>query len=539
MMRWSRALAMLAVGLALLTSCMPPLTVTQARATAAAGGCWPFGYDQPVTPAPAAPVGVGTPTAIPTPTVVAFPGCTPLPLTPTATLRPTVEPTEVPRPTPPPPALTGSRAVLGLQPGSATPWARATRSPALAMRPADGRAAVAWLVWGGGADVYAGDVWVRVQGPQGGWGDGQTLATAPVKSFYGGLGITWTVSDTIHVAFGRGAQDGDTQILLASSPDAGATWGLPEATGLRGRVVGLKSDAVGTLYLLALVDGPADGQSGYPVLARKPMGGAWTVGPRLASHMFYSGDLALATPPGQAATLAAVLTDASGVLGTPRSSVILLVSHDSGLTWSLTDLAGASRVGDGMVIATSVVVAVRPGGSLLLAAAWSQTPGPGPVAGAVEARVSLDGGASWSGVETIAQHRADARFTDDPSDPAYVGGFEPSLAYDRATDRLAASWVEDDLSRRDARATSTSNRSVRTLLAARDLTPGAAWQFAVTPAGAPDRPPELTAWGQRGALWGSPDGRSQWLTILDERNLQARVSAQPVHLAAALAQGVP
>jgi len=153
--------------------------------------------------------------------------------------------------------------------------------------------------------------------------------------------------------------------------------------------------------------------------------------------------------------------------------------------------------------------------------------------------VSLDGAASWGAVETIAQHRADARFTDDPTDPAYLGGFEPALAYDAGTDRLAVSWIEDDLSRRDARDVSRSNRSVRTLLAARDLVPGAAWEFAVTPSGAPDAPPQLTEWGQRGALRGSADGRWQWMTIIDERNLQARIFAQPVSLTAVLAQGVP
>ena len=153
--------------------------------------------------------------------------------------------------------------------------------------------------------------------------------------------------------------------------------------------------------------------------------------------------------------------------------------------------------------------------------------------------MSLDGAASWGAVETIAQHRADARFTDDPTDPAYLGGFEPALAYDAGTDRLAVSWIEDDLSRRDARDVSRSNRSVRTLLAARDLVPGAAWEFAVTPSGAPDAPPQLTEWGQRGALRGSADGRWQWMTIIDERNLQARIFAQPVSLTAVLAQGVP
>ncbi len=523
----------------LLSACMPPLTAEQARATAVAGGCWPYGYDQPITPAPAEPVRAGTPTPSPQPTVVAYPACTPLPNTPTATIRPTRVPTPAPRPTPPPPALKGGREVIGQQPGSATPWARSTRTPSLAIRPQDGRAAVAWLSWGGGPDVYAGDVWVRVQGESGRWMDSQTLNRAPVKSFFGGLGATWTVSDTIAVAYGRGEFDGDTRIYVAASSDAGASWGAPETTGLRGRVVSLKSDSTGTLYLLALVDGSSDGQTGYPVLARRAPGGAWKVSSHIVQHRYYSGDLALIEPVGQAPQVFAILTDASGVPGTPRSAVTLAASRNGGETWQARDLYDTNQVSAGMVVATSVTAGQRPDGSIVVAAAWSQTPGPGPVAGAVQARVSLDGGASWGTVETIAQHDAQARFTDDQTDPAYLGGFEPALAYDAGTDRLAASWIEDDLSRRDARDASSSNRSVRTLLAARNLVPGASWEFAVTPSGAPDAPPQLTEWGQRGALWGSSDGRWQWITIIDERNLQARILAQPVSLTAVLAQGTP
>lgn len=523
----------------LLSACMPPLSAEQARATAVAGGCWPYGSDQPVTPVPTTPVRALTPTPSPQPTVVAYRACTPLPNTPTATMRPTRVPTPAPRPTPPPPALNGGREVIGQQPGSATAWARSTRTPSLAIRPQDGRAAVAWLSWGGGPDVYAGDVWVRVQGENRRWMDSQTLNRAPVKSFFGGLGATWTVSDTIAVAYGGGNFDGDTRIYVATSSDEGASWGVPENTGLRGRVMSLKSDGTGTIYLLALVEGTSDGQTGYPIVARRVPGGAWQVSPHLVQHRYYSGDLALVDRANQAPQVYAILTDASGGPGTPRSAVTLAASYNGGDTWQAHDLSDTNHVGAGMVIATSVTAGQRPDGGIVVAAAWSQTPGPGPVAGAVQARISLDGGVSWGDVETIAQHDSQARFTDDQADPAYLGGFEPALAYDSATDRLAASWIEDDLSRRDTRDSSSSNRSVRTLLAARRLDTGAAWEFAVTPSGAPDAPPLLTSWGLRGALWGSSDGHWQWLTIIDERNFQARIVAQPVSLTAVLAQGVP
>lgn len=520
----------------LLYGCMPSLTADQARATAVASGCWPYGYDQPLTPVPAEPVRAGTPAPSPQPTVVAYPACTPQPGIPTATVRPTRIPTPPPRPTPPPPALTDGREIIGQHPGYATPWARSTRTPSLAIRPQDGRAVVAWLAWGGGPDADAGDVWVRAQGESGRWMNSQTLNRAPVKRFFGGLGATWTVSDTIAVAYGGGAFKGDTRIYVAVSHDAGASWGVPETTGLRGRVISLKSDAAGTLYLLVLVDGPADGQYGYPVLARRAIGGEWIVSARIASGLQYSGDLAILEPAGQAPHLYAILTDWDRAGGRFPSTVTLAVSTDGGAAWAVRPLNDVAQVREEAIVATSVTAAQRPDGSILVAAAWSQTPGPGPAAGAVQARVSLDGGASWGAVETIAQHEAQARFTDDPTDPAYLGGFEPALAYDAGSDCLAASWVEDDLSRRDDRDASSSNRSVRTLLAARTLVPGASWQFAVTPGGVPDAPPQLTGWGLRGALWGSADGRWQWLTIVDERNLQARILAQPVSLTAVLAQ---
>ncbi len=518
-----------------LTACAPPLMPEQVRATAVAGGCWPYGYDQPDTPVPPATVRPGTPTPTPQPTVLAYPACTPEPGKPTATVRPTSTPTPTVRPTPPPPALKGGQDELGQQPGTVTPWARSTRSPALAIRPQDGRAAVAWLVWGGGPDAYAGDVWVRVQSRNGRWIDGQTLNVAPVSRFFGGLGITWTMSDTIAVAYGGE----DTQIYLVSSRDAGASWGATEDTGLRGRVIGLKSDAAGTLYLLALIDGPGDGQYGYPVLVRHTPGGGRTVSARIAPGLQYSGDLALVQPTGQAPHLYAILTDWDRTDGHFPSTVTLAASTDGGQTWGARQLNDGAKVRKEAIVATSVVAAQRPDGSIVVAGAWSQTPGPGPVAGAVQARVSLDGGTSWGAVETIAQHRSDGRFTDDPGDPAYLGGFEPSLAYEVTTDGIAASWVEDDLSRRDARDSSSSNRSVRTLLAARPLDDGATWRFTVTPDGAPDTPPQLTSWGQRGALWGSSDGRWQWLTVVDERNFQSRVLAQPLMLSALLVQGVP
>jgi len=535
-----RRLLCLPVLLLVLNACASPLTIDQARATAVAGGCWPYGVHQPNTPTPPATARPGTPQPTPPPMVVDYPACTPQPGTPTATIRPTPTP-RPPVPTPPPLAVQGGRTELGQQPGAATPWARATRSPALAICPSDGRAAVAWLAWGGGPDADAGDVWVRVQDRNGRWRNGQTLNRAPIRSFGGGLGIAWTISETIAVAFASA----DAHIQFVSTRDAGASWGVSEDSGLRGRVVSLRSDASGTLYLLALVDGlglrsdPPDGQYGYPVLARRPMAGHWSISTQITRELQYSGDLALVEPAGQATRLYAILTDWDRANGSFPSTVTLAASADGGQSWMTRRLNDRAQVASAGIVATSFVAAQRPDGSVVVAAAWSQTPGPGPAAGAVQARLSRDGGQTWGDVETIAQHQHDGRFTEDPSNPAYVGGFEPSLVYDMATDRIAASWIADDLSRRDARDASSTNRSVRTLLAARSLDDATSWQFAVTPDGLGDISPQLTAWGQRGALWGAAGGRWHWLTIIDERNVQSRILAQPVTLSALLAQGVP
>lgn len=512
---------------ALLAGCAAPLTQQQARATAELAGCWPYGADQPATPTPP---GAGA---------AAYPTCTPLPGTPTITPRPTVPPTPTVRPTPPPLALLGGRATLGQQPGQAVAWARATRTPALAAQP-NGRAAVAWMVWGGGPDPYAGDVWVRAQTQPGEWADSQTLNQAPVRSFFGGLALTWALSDTLAVAYGAGGQSGDASIYLARSPDAGASWGSPEQTGLRGRALGLANDAAGALYLLALIDGPGLGRSppdvlyGYAALARRAPRGGWQLLSMLPGGLQYGGELALVEQAGAAPMLYAILTDWDRAAGLFPSAVTLAGSADGGRTWRASRLNDAGQVQAGAIVSTSLAAARRPDGTIVVAGAWGQTPGPGPAAGAVQARVSLDGAASWGPVETIAQHRADGRFGDDPQAPALLGGFEPSLAYDAATDRLAAAWIEDDLGRREQRALAGSNRSVRTLLAARALEPGAGWQFAVTP-DADGEPLELAGWGLRGALWAAPGGTAHWLTLIDERNAQARVLAEPVALAALVA----
>lgn len=509
----------------LLTACAPPLTLPAARATALAGGCWPFGADQPPTPTQAARVRPGTPTPSPQPTVRAYPACTPLPGTPTATLRPTA--TARPRvlPTPPPARLAGGVVELGQQPGTATVRSRQVHTPALAIRPQDGRAAVAWYVWGAQVEAsYAGDLWVRVQDRQGRWAAAQTLNAAPIGGFLGGLGITWTVSETLAVLYGAGGQGGDWGVRLSERRDGDTAW-TTTLVAPQGQAEALTSDAAGTLHALLLVGpGGVVGQARY---GTRVVGGAW-VWHDLPHTVGYNGQLALLPQAGGGLRRFVLLNAAEET--PPTGAPLTLYWSDDGVVWQTRAVALGRYLAQEHPTATSLVAAQRPDGTGVVAMAWSQPNGPGAVAGGVFATVSLDGGQHWGDEERIAQHRADGSFGD--AGGGQIGGFEPSLAYDRATDHLAVSWVEDDLSRTAARTTSTTNRVVRTLLATRALTPDAPWRFAVTPTGAADAPPQLTAWGVRGHLWGSADGRWAWLTQVNERNRQARVGAQPLLLRA-------
>jgi hypothetical protein len=147
----------------------------------------------------------------------------------------------------------------------------------------------------------------------------------------------------------------------------------------------------------------------------------------------------------------------------------------------------------------------------------------------VFAAVSLDAGATWSDEEIVAQHREDGSFADGAG--GTVGGFEPSLAYSRELDQLVVSWVEDDL-KQAGRSASSSNRIVRTRLAARQLAPDSgAWKWAITPTTVdPLGPPVLSGWGLRGHLWSDAGGERHWLLTIDERNMQSRVGIQQVDL---------
>lgn len=512
-----RGLYVLIPILLLLSACMPPLTADQARATAVVGGCWPYGYDQPVTPAPVEPVRAGTPTPSVQPTLIAYLACTPLPNTPTATIRPTRVPTPAPRPTPPPPAFEGGRQEIGQQPGHATNVALAIHN--------SGSAAVGWIQWGALPDEYVGDVWIRIQGESGRWGSSRTVNRLSVRKNYGGLGVTYSPNGVLHVVFGSGDSGGT--IYHTFSDNNGDTWSIPIALpvstaidstteNIYGGVVSLQADTNGGLHLLYL-----SGEQLKVAYAYLPTNtSVWQVSERFTNGRQVGGALALLPLPNGKLRRIVLAPDAD-------SSHLAVVVSDDGQTWQTNTIETDQYFSGELIRSSTLWAGMRPVGQSTVVAAWGQY-----AKGGIFAAVSHDGGLSFGPEERIAQHTSDGVL--DGSSGAPLGGFAPTIAYDAATDAVAVAWEEV------RRATDSPRIERRVRLSVRYLRDeDNEWRYALTPEGAPDTPPQLTGWGQRGALWGSSDGRWQWMTIIDERNFQARLLVQPVSLSAVLVQGTP
>jgi hypothetical protein len=526
----------------LLSSCTVPLTpVAAARNQAEQQGCWPYGAYQPPTPTlvPTATPGLvggnATPRPMPTlaPTVLAYPSCTPISGTPTIT------PTPIPQETPQSASALGGAAEVGATAGNNT-------NATLATDPGQKLTVVGWIAWGAGPDEYVGDVWVRVRNARDEWTVAQAINTAPVKKGAGGLGLAILPDGTIVVVYGAGGMNGDRNLYLVESRDAGQTWSLPTALPIRagaqdddaaasatpsatpaasddaagasgpitvGGVLVLQAAADGGLHLLYLARDPF--RLGYAY--RAPGQASWRVTDRVADGQQLRGALAL-LPMGNGAVRRLILAPEY------ESSMLRVLMSDDGLTWQARTLETGRFIHLEVITSLSLVAAYRPDGSALVAAAWGQYS-----KGGVFAAVSLDGGKTWGGEEPVALHQdgGDCYASDNTGLPC---GYQPSLAYDPATDRLAVAWVEvlrghDPLQ--------------RTRFSARLLDATGAWRYAVTPATRETaNPPLLATWGQVGTLVGSRDHRAHWLLLWDTRNKQYRIYARPVNLAALLAEGV-
>lgn len=434
---------------------------------------------------------------------------------PTATLPPTPVVTPIPQLTPEQPGALPGLEEIADPPGEAYPWARFTRTPRLALDPLSGTALAAWLSWNHGADDYAGDVWVRLQDPHVGvWGQAETINTAPVSKFYGGLGVAITPDGTAAVAYGHGNFNGNQDIVLVERRAADTAWSAPAALPLRGRVIDLLADSAGGLHLLAI---RPDDQGASAVYAyRAPGTTRWEV------HADLPG------PAPEHAALALLQTGATlqRVVLLVRGNQVAVARSADGAHWQAQALETDRYFASEVIVATSLVAAARLHGDLI-AAAWSQIPGPGHARGGVFAVVSLDGGTTWSREEIIALHNADGRL-----DP--LAGFDPTLVYDASTDMLIASWNEDDVAQRSA----SGGAQDRVLIAGRRLTGDQGWRYARTPRNGDQPRPELAGWGFNGWLYSTPTGTHHWLLLLELRNGQNQLLAKPLRLSFLFAEGV-
>ncbi|HEX6288237.1 MAG TPA: sialidase family protein [Herpetosiphonaceae bacterium] len=526
-----RSISILLLLALLLAGCQTPLTAGEARATAVASGCWPYGVPQP-QPTPTL-AGLPTPTTVPgsaptvTPTANVYPTCTPIPGTPTVTPIPTVPPTPIPAATPQVPAAIGGPQEIGDVGGLVTAWGRMIWNPVLAAHPNEPTAAIAWISYGSTPDEIDGQIWVRVQQPSGVWGAAQTVNIDPVATFYGGLGLTFTPDGTLHVIYGGGGngEDGDDQIVQVESADLGATWSEPAALPDRGSVRALTGDGAGGLHLLLVLPERDGGDAAYAY--RPPDEATWQISAYLGGMRQVNGWLSLLERSDGTLRRVVLLNGQDDHAYTHLS----ILWSDDGHRWARQPLETGRYFADEQIVATSLLVVPR--GDGLIAAAWAQTPGPGNARGGAFAVISTDGGSSWSREEIIAQHYSDGRLFD-ADGRGLPGSFEPALVYDATTDRVVASWVEEDIERRGEQ----YGAHMRTFLASRPLDADATWQDAITPDWTAEmQPPLLADWGLRGAVWGIPSGRRHWLITVDERNDQHRISVRPLRLSAILDAG--
>jgi hypothetical protein len=477
------------------------------------------------------------PTATIAPTVRAYPACTPIPGTPTITRTP------IPQETPQPASALGDIAEVGATAGKNT-------GATLATDPGQGLTVVGWIAWGAGPDEYVGDVWVRVLGPLGQWSIAQSVNTAPVKKAGGGLGLAILPEGVIVALYGAGGMNGDRNLYLVESRDAGQTWSLPaplpvsagggdetptlpsptslpgaatstptsddgpgEDSGIAqaGGVLALRVDPAGGLHLLFLARDPFRLGYGY----RAPGQTTWQIVDRLTGGTQRLG--ALAILPLRDGSLRRFVLAPDG-----DSSRLSMVTSDDGRSWRTQTLQTDRFLGPEVIYSVSVIAATRPDGSAFAAAAWGQYS-----RGGVFASVSLDG-QTWGPEEPVALHQSDGACYDS-NGGGLPCGYQPSLAYDPGSDKLAVAWVEIVRKREPAQ---------RTRLAARDLDPAGTWRFVVTPeTRSRDDAPQLTEWGQIGTLVSSPDNQAHWQVVWETRNKQYRVYAQPVGLSALLVEG--
>lgn len=491
-----------------------PVTARQARATAEAGGCWPYGVRQPLRPTPRPPTAtpriqspVAPPTAPPvassTPWVV-YPTCTPAPLTPTVTPIPTDTPRPYVPPTPQPPAAISAPQELQDSIGVVR-----ERGLSWAYNPRANGPVIAWIAYGWRPDEGTdGQVWVVSRGPRGAWRDPQTVNTTPVVRTYGGVAVAAAPNGELRLLYASGDPDTVSTLYEVTSSDDGATWSLPREL-TQGSIQALRVDSSGGWHALIIGPEPFDSQLRY---GYAPAGGPWQWAAITGAGREIRADLALLELDGRTSRL--IITTRKGSPDLPQPHLHIYRSDD-GANWTRATQAPMPEGAISDPTIRPLIIAV-PRGDGLVATAWSNYG-----SGRVLASISTDGGNYFGPVEIIAQHSADGSVTEETD-----YGIEPGLAYDPEADALAASWNEIETG-----AGETFPWPTRSFLAWRpvDRAMGEPWIAAVTPDTIEQPRPVLDP-QRRTYLFATPDGAHAGLLIVDERNYQSRVSYREVHL---------
>jgi len=491
------------------------LSLSDARATAIRGGCWPYGVPQAQPSATRVPP-TGTPTT--TPTVVAgtptvppgpWPQCTPVPGIPTHT--PTLTPVatarvrETPQPPGSVPVPSGNLTEIADQPGVTTNHVAAVH--------ANGSTAIGWITWGWSADEYTdGQVWVRIQTAAGSWTPAQTLNGTPVRKGGGGLGLAWRADGVLVATWAAAA---DAPMVVMTTADWGATWTDPAEIGQTGSVISASADPQGGIHVLFRV---INGESASVRYGWWPSGGSWRFSEQIEGA--YWAAMALLEANGDIVRLIAIADASSGVR---------VYRSVDGWSWQGSTLESGRFMGEDTRREISIVAAPRASGAVV-AVAWGQYSDAG-----VFAVVSTDGGATWGREERIAQHTAPSDPESDAPNGCCGSGWAPTLAYSPEADTLVAVWRQADWT--------PEHVGRRLNLSYRPLDPAQRrsetdWEASIPPTnnGAAGAIP-LTEWGWTGLIASDPSSRRSVLLLLDERNLQQRIYSRAILLTGYLVKG--
>lgn len=433
-----------------LAACGSP-TPGQVEQTAAALGCYPYGYIQQPTATdlpPATPqAGTATATVIATnPPRPTWPACTPAPAVPTVTASPQPSSTPWTRPTDQPP-ITGNTTPINIsnQPGYDV-------EPAIALHPTEGWAAVVWANWVWEFPNEA-TVYVKVQGKNSkAWGQAIGVNTGAVSKGAGSPAIVIDRSGGIHVVFL--SAEGRRHPAYTFSDDQGATWSDPAPIPQPGDADGmyypqLWIDQADTLHLLYTASSCFD--CFRYIHAEKPLWRQdWATQDQLVpgrKQLF--GDITSIERAGGIRTVAAIGCRE----GCPHGPGVEIAYRDGTGPWINRGIPNQNlRVTPQVVQWIDLISFSAASGHVHICVAWGQYS-----RSAVHSSCSTDAGASWETPLVIAHHADAPPPPDSPTavagtpDPAggevddtpadNDSGYHPSLLYVKEANRLLAVWT--------------------------------------------------------------------------------------------------